>query len=150
MLCIPSVIWKRYHLHWLIDRLTISTSSFSSNAQNIQVCQPPPYASISQQCTSADNQTAIHTTVSVTNGVGVHARGGLELDSKGMEFEKLRNRAGWSEAAPGLRRASRPSRNKERLGFIAGTSGGDRDRTKECLKGESRECEKIELTGGTT
>lgn len=32
----------------------------------------------------------VQTTVSVTNGVGVHARGGL-LDSEGTELEKLRN-----------------------------------------------------------
>lgn len=58
-----------------------------------------------------------HTTVSVTNGVGVHARGGLELelelDCAGIELEKLRSTAGWE------RRASRPSRNKERPEFMS-------------------------------
>lgn len=57
-----------------------------------------------------------HTTVSVTNGVGVHARG-LELDC-GIELEKLRNRPGCRGWQKGLRRARRPSRNKERLGII--------------------------------
>lgn len=61
--------------------------------------------------------TGIQTTVSVTNGVGVHVRGGLELelDSEGTELEKLRNKRG----CKGLRRTTWPSRNKERVFMMA-------------------------------
>lgn len=51
--------------------------------------------------------------------MGVHARGELELDRDGVKLEKLRNRAGWK----GLRRASRPSRNKERPVFMVQERG---------------------------
>ena len=81
---------------------------------DIQVCQPPPCQLDQPNKIPKDTRFPKHTTVSVTNGVGVHARGELELDRNGAQLEKLRNRAGWK----GLRRASRPSRNKERPVFM--------------------------------
>ena len=59
-----------------------------------------------------------HTTVSVTNGVGVHPRGELApFDNDGMELVKLRDAAG-RRAAMEERGRRRPSRDTERAGFM--------------------------------
>lgn len=65
--------------------------------RNIQVCQPPPYSMLSvfAHCVLYVPIYGIkHTTVSVTNGVGVQLRGGCASDGPWFEKHRANTAAG--------------------------------------------------------